>query len=431
MMRSLVPALLLLGAAFPAAAQYGYFPEQPEAVSVEDLARTPGRYHETAVLVRGRLGFGVGTDMRVHVLEDPDNFASEILMAEPFMAGQQLQFLGASELEVEGWFFSTRMLDQYTARAHPILRNYPFDPSWINSMDMRSEGFLAVVSVVPAGTTDDLAEERGKAARAEMEIGDAVKIEPGSVAAVSLHDLLAAPGPYVGHRIEVVGKFRGNNLFGDLSIHDKRTPRDFVIKTADDAIWVTGMRPAGKGFRLDPKRRRDTGEWIRVFGRPWMSDGMVFLRAERLELAGNPEDPDLEPVDIRAAEAEARKEDTRPLRVVFSLPLDGERAIPLDSQFRVQFSNRMDPASFNASVDLLYENDWDANPFPDLEVTYDAANRTMLVIPNAELEPDRDVYLLLYKEIRDEHGQALEAQPDAAEWDGDAVRVLRFRTASS
>ncbi len=430
-MRTFAFIALLFGVAFPAAAQYGYFPEQPEAVSVEDLARTPGRYHEKAVLVRGKLGFGMSFDMRVHVLEDPDSFASEILMAEPYMAAQQLQFLGASELEVEGWFFSTRMLDEYTARAHPILRNYPFDPAWIQSIDRRSEGFLAVVSVVPVGASNDLAEERGKEARAEMEIGDAIQIAPGSVPAVSLHDLLAAPDPFLGRRVEVVGKFRGNNLFGDLSIQDKRTPRDFVIKTADDAIWVTGMRPAGKGFRLDPKRRRDTGEWIRVFGRPWMSDGMVFLRAERLELAEHPENPDLEPLDLRIAEDEAREATAAPLRVVFSLPLDGERAIPLDSQFRVQFSNRMDPASFNASVDLLYENDWDANPFPDLEVTYDAANRTMLVVPNSELEPDRDVFLLLYKEIRDEHGQALEAQPDAAAWDEDAVRVLRFRTASS
>ncbi len=431
MFRRLALLAILLTAALPADAQFGYFPEQPEAVSVNDLTRTPGRYHEKAVMVRGRLGFGFSTNMRIHVLEDPDNVASEILMAEPHMAGQNLQFLGASDLQVEGWFFSTRMLDEFTLRSHPILRNYPFDPSWLNSMDMRTEGFLAVVSVVPMGSTEDLVKEREKEARAEMEIGDALKIEPGSATTVSLDELLFDPDPFMGRRIEVVGKFRGNNLFGDLSIRDKRTPRDFVIKTADDAIWVTGMRPAGKGFRLDPKRRRDTGEWIRVFGRPWTVDGMVYLRAERLELAEEPEDPDLEPEDLRVAEDEAREEEFGPLRVVFSLPLDGERAIPLDSQFRVQFSNRMDPASFNASVDLLYENDWDANPFPDLEVTYDPANRTILIAPNAPLDPDRDIHLLLYKEIRDEHGQALEADSDASEWDDDAVRVLRFRTASS
>ncbi len=428
MLRALVLSLLV---AAPAAAQYGYFPEAPEAVSVDDLARTPGRFHERAVLVRGRLGFGFSNDVRVHVLEDPDRFASEIMMAEPYMAGNQLQFMAASELEVEGWFFSTRMLDEYTLRSHPILRNYPFDPSWLNGMDMRTEGFLAVVSVSTIAETKDIADERAKEARAEMEIGDAVKIEPGSVAAVSLDDLLATPAPYLGHRIEVVGKFRGNNLFGDLSIQDKRTPRDFVIKVADDAIWVTGMRPAGSGFRLDPKRRRDTGEWMRVFGRPWMADGMVYLRAERLELADDPGDPELEPVDLRVAEDKAREEIVEPLRVVFSLPLDGERAIPLDSQFRIQFSNRMDPASFNASVDLLYENDWDANPFPDLEVTYDPASRSMLVTPNAVLEPDRDIHLLLYREIRDEHGQTLPEDGMASDWDEQAVRVLTFRTASS
>ncbi len=428
----LAAAALASPVALPAAGQSRYFPDQPEAVSVADLARLPGRYHETAVLVRGQLGFSFGSDHRVQVLEDPEEPGREILMAEAFISSNRLSFLGGGELEVEGWFFSTRMLDAYTLRMHPILRDYPVDPSWFrDSLDPRTQGFLAVVAVTPIGASEDLASERERETKAAMEAGSAMDIEPGSAVPVGLAELTAAPDRWLSRRVEVVGKFRGNNLFGDLSIRDKRTPRDFVIKTAEDAIWVTGMRPAGEGFRLDPKRRRDTGKWLRVYGRPWRREAMVYLRAERIELAEAPDDDSLEPVDIRVAEREAREKEYGPLRIVFSLPLDGEREIPLDSSFRVQFSNRMAAGSFHAAVDLLYPDAPHANPFPDLEVTYDDGSRTLVVLPHAALDPGRELHLVLYREIADEHGQHLDRQPAAAVWGEDAVAVLSFRSASS
>ena len=414
----------------PADAQYGYFPDQPEAVEVADLSRRPSFFHEKAVLTRGKLGFSFGMNQRVMLLQDPESI-EEILMAQPYMSSNDLAFMGAGEVEVEGWFFATRMVDEFTLRSHPILRNYPYDPSWSDSMDMRTEGFLAIVAVTPIRATEDLSSKREREAKAEMEIGDAIKIEAGSAAAIGIGELVDDPDPWMSHRVEVIGKFRGNNLFGDLSIKDKKTPRDFVIKTAEDAIWVTGMRPAGNGFRFDPKRRRDTGKWLRVFGRPWTSDGMVYLRAERIELADSPADESLEPVDIRVAEKEAREAEVSSPRVVFSLPLDGEREIALDSEFRVQFSNRMAADSFHAAVDLLYADEpYEENPFPDLELTYDDGSRSLLVVPNASLDPGREVHLILYREIEDEQGQHLEPHPLADEWDENAVWVLSFRTAS-
>ena len=289
-MRSPVPAVFRLSSlavltlaavglfAAPALAQYGYFPDQPEAVEVADLSRRPSFFHEKAVLTRGKLGFSFGMNQRVMLLQDPESI-EEILMAQPYMSSNDLVFMGAGEVEVEGWFFATRMVDEFTLRSHPILRNYPYDPSWSDSMDMRTEGFLAIVAVTPIRATEDLSSKREREAKAEMEIGDAIKIEAGSAAAIGIGELVDDPDPLMSRRVEIIGKFRGNNLFGDLSIKDKKTPRDFVIKTAEDAIWVTGMRPAGNGFRFDPKRRRDTGKWLRVFGRPWTSDGMVYLRA--------------------------------------------------------------------------------------------------------------------------------------------------------
>jgi hypothetical protein len=94
-------------------------------------------------------------------------------------------------------------------------------------------------------------------------------IDSSTLAALDLRELVKDPTPHLGKQVVVLGKFRGSNLYGDLSIRDKRTPRDFVIKVADAAIWVTGRRPRGKGFRLDPAKRRDTGEWLRVVGEPF------------------------------------------------------------------------------------------------------------------------------------------------------------------
>ena len=44
------------------------------------------------------------------------------------------------------------------------------------------------------------------------------------------------------------------------------------------------------------------------------------------------------------------------------------------------------------------------NPFPELEVTYDDGSRSLLVIPNGSLDPEREIHLILYREIEDEHG---------------------------
>ena len=135
-------------------------------------------------------------------------------------------------------------------------------------------------------------------------------VQVGDVLQVDIRNLVADPSRYNGQQIAVLGKFRGNNLYGDLSIRDKRTPRDFVIKAADAAIWVTGRRPRGDGFRLDPKKRRDTGKWLTVIGQPWYHEdsGIYYLRAEKIEIAEKPDRKELEPVkvvDPRGGEAGA------------------------------------------------------------------------------------------------------------------------------
>ncbi|MEE9179634.1 MAG: Ig-like domain-containing protein, partial [Vicinamibacteria bacterium] len=244
---------------------------------------------------------------------------------------------------------------------------------------------------------------------------------------VDLRELMSNPAPYYDRLISVVGKFRGDNVYNDLPMRTKKTPRDFIIKVADVALWVTGKRPRGKGFELNPERRRDTGKWLKVSGIPWTDEGVVYLKAKKIEMVPKPEDPDLEPRKIEDELAELEAQEPPP-EVVFSMPLAGEKSVPLNSEFRIQFSKDMDNASFDRNVDLIYSDDGpDEHSFPDMQISYDRPSRSLVVIPGKVLEPGKEIRLILYRGITDNEGRPLVPDPDASEVPEAAV-ILSFFT---
>jgi hypothetical protein len=116
--------------------------------------------------------------------------------------------------------------------------------------------------------------------------------------------------------------------------------------------------------------------------------------------------------------------------VTFTLPLSGERDIPVTSEFQVQFSKDMKEESFHRNVDLLYaDDDGIGNPFPDLEVSYDGPSRTLTVRPGKELQPGKEIRLILYDAISDKEGQKLSAEEESAEAEPGAAMILTFTTA--
>ena len=70
----------------------------------------------------------------------------------------------------------------------------------------------------------------------------------------TLRRVAIAPEHYADRAITIVGRFRGANLFGDLPQAPGKSRWDFVLQSADGAVWVTGLRPRGKGFDLDRTR---------------------------------------------------------------------------------------------------------------------------------------------------------------------------------
>jgi hypothetical protein len=60
------------------------------------------------------------------------------------------------------------------------------------------------------------------------------------------------------------------------------------LKGSDRAVWVTGKRPQGKGWALDPALVSDTRRWLEVEGRAEIVGQIVYIRASRVKLAAPP-----------------------------------------------------------------------------------------------------------------------------------------------
>ena len=63
-----------------------------------------------------------------------------------------------------------------------------------------------------------------------------------------------------------------------------------MLLTSEGPVWVTGRRPAGKGFQLDPAYRADTARWLEVSGKVQVAGEVSYLKAGKVALIARPED---------------------------------------------------------------------------------------------------------------------------------------------
>jgi hypothetical protein len=387
--REAILVALLLALASPRAAsgqsygteryemQYGV----PVDVSVDDLIQMPESYLERAVHTRGNLEFLGRESWALR-----GGFGGRILIipvreVAAYFEDEARRWMGR-EVEITGVVQS--MQDPDLGAGTTVVRFWEF--------------------VGPP-------EEKKEAPRASPEL--------------RLEELVTKPGRFDGKTVRVVGKFRGDNLYGDLPSRSRRRSSDWVIKDDIFAVWVTGKKPKGSGFSLDPKMRRDTGRWLVVVGRVSTVKGVVYLQATDVELGAPP-----------TATAEAKPPPPpppvpkQPPVIVFSLPLDGEREIPQDSLIRVQFSKDMQEASFRGRVLLRYagrrrpgDREFDA-----VRLMYDIGRKALTVDPGDVLRAGRTLELLLLPGITDLDGLPLETRPGIDP--GGAVDRLRFEVAA-
>lgn len=353
----------------------------PTEVSLHDLVQNPTSYERRAVRTRGRLEW----DGRVFRIGD-SFLNSAIVEAMP---------------EITGWEMEGRR--------------------WVGQE-------VQVTGVVHALGAGDLAET----ARVLIQFWEILGPEPADQAKpedlplTSLESLVGRPGARDGRRVRVVGKFRGQNLFGDLPVRSRRERRDWVIKDDLFAVWVTGRKPRGSGFELDGALKRDTERWLEVVGRVETVKGVTYIRAERVSLAAAPR-PDAQ------AQAPAPPSPRPPVPpvVVFSLPLEGVEEVSPTGKLVVQFSADMDEARFERRVTLRYAGPPRPGdrPFDALKLGYDGGRRALTVDPGDVLAPGRTLELLLLSGITSTAGLELEARPPrpgSPAVPPGAVEVLRF-----
>jgi hypothetical protein len=391
-LRRVVLALpLLAGLAAPAAAQvsdyemrYGQIVE----VSVDNLLSMPESYVDKAVRTRGQLEMEPSTSRLSYALRG--TFGGRLYLYPTAEAGPDWeqnarQWLG-KEVEVTG---AVGMGTNQTTGQRMV-----YLLVW---------GFL--------GPPD---EKRARESSAE----------------VTLEDLVTKPGRHDGKTVTVKGQFRGQNLFGDLPSASRQRSSDWVLKDDLFAVWVTGKKAKGEGWNLDPELKRDTGKWLQVTGRVRVEGGVVTIQATDVLLSKPRSRGEPAPAQAQAPPPPSPRPKRTPV-VVFSLPLDGERDVPPDSVFQVQFSNDMDEQSFKDRVVFRYagrpqpgDNALDAK-----RVSYDLGHKTLQVDPGDLLRPGRVVELLLLPGIVDVDGQPLETRPGKNP--GAATDILRFQVAAA
>lgn len=211
------------------------------------------------------------------------------------------------------------------------------------------------------------------------------------------------PDTYVGREVKVIGRFRGRNLYGDLPAALAKSKWDFVLQSADGALWVSGVRPRGKGFDLDPSKRVDTGRWLEVSGVVRREGVMTYIEGKSIGLATAPEDA---PVAVTLPPRPPQP----PPTVIFSAPIQDDVEVDRAAPVRIQFSRDMNPKSIRDRVRVSYVVPTGAKtpppPVPPFTATYNDAVHAIEIKFDAPLERFQQVKVELLEGMT-----ALDGQP--------------------
>lgn len=337
--------------------------------TVAALRTYPGFYHTQRVLVRGEI-------------IDPETRPT-------LMAGESTIRLILRDRVASAGTFDVRgeMLD--------VGRLEPNDPR-LSGLDLRLFGIDAT----------DRWPRQG-----EVLLLRVSSIEPAEPPpAPSIRAIALDPVRYSDQRVTVSGQFRGRNLYGDLpqapaAAADKQNKGEFVLRSADAAVWVLGKRPRGRGFQFDPESRLDTRRWLEVTGTVRHAQGLVWLEADDLREV----EPEKEQVTTEAAPPPA----PIPPEVVFSVPTQDETDVSQDVHVRIQFSRDLEPATLKGHVRVSYLGQQSAErgeaqpPSVTATIRYDAGARVMDIGFTEPLERFRTVKVELLDGITGTDGAPL------------------------
>ncbi len=324
--------------------------------TVDALRRFPGYYHLQNVLVRGEF---LETGARIQFRSDERDI--DVSLADGVRTT-------AGGVDVRGQLIDVGRLEQ----GDPRLAAYApaRDPErWPRPGE---ELFLSVTGVGPVSANNS----------------------------ASVRNLALEPWKHEGQTVTVVGQFRGRNLFGDLPAAPAKSRYDFVLRSGDGVVWVTGLRPRGRGFDLNVDARADTSQWLEVTGVVRRERSLVAIEATRIVAS--------------AARAEATAEEPAappappsPVEVVFSSPTPDETDVPSNSVVRVQFSRGLNPATIPSGFTVAYVG---GDGMPILfQTSYDIATRAVEIRFAQPLTAFRTVKVELRDELKGFDGASVTA----------------------
>jgi Bacterial Ig-like domain len=339
-------------------------PAPPTATTIEALLAFPTFFHLKQVIVRGELKARGDT----YVLVPAEGEAGPYVIPRSGRATE-------GPAEVRGQFWD-------------VGRMTPDDP--------RFSGF----DIKPL--VDALHGGRWPGSGQMLVIGSASVAAPESFPAPTIRALALDPGRYDGERVTVVGQFGGRNLYGDLPKAPGISRWDFVLRSAGSAVWITNLRPRGRGFDLDPMAKVDTGRWLEVSGVVRHRGGLVWIEAAVIAKA--------EPAEQAAGTARPVIPPGPPPEVRFSLPSEGETDVSPATTVRLQTTRDLDEATLGGHVRVSYvEPPSAAAPAVAIQhtETWDAGNRVLTIKFAAPLERFRTVKVELLEGIKGTDRQPL------------------------
>jgi len=344
-------------------------PAVRRTANVAALEAFPGYYHLRPIVVVGHLALQDNGQLR---LEDDDARTVRVIQKGPASDGP-------SEVRGEYWDVGRLSPEDPRLAAYDLRATFQIDPegAWPRSGQVTAIIASGVAPASPPSTP--------------------------SIRAIVLY-----PTRYRDQRVTVKGQFSGRNLFGDLPDAPGNSRYDFVVRTADAAIWVSHIRPRGHDFDLALDARNDTGRWVEVTGTVRQGRGLQWLDATdgQLALTKPPADP---PADAEAVPGPVGP----PPEVLFSLPAQGETDVPTGTRVRIQFSRDIAAATLKDRVQVKYVQEEAADrgllatPISTLTSDYQPAGRVLEIRFSTPLEAFRTVQVELLEGIQGTDDQPL------------------------
>jgi hypothetical protein len=222
--------------------------------------------------------------------------------------------------------------------------------------------------------------------------------------APTLRALALEPWRFEGQKVTLVGQFRGRNLFGDLPEAPAQNRFQFVLRSADAAVWVMGVASKGRNFNFDPAKRIDTGRWVKVQGTVHTSKGLTWLEGTSIELATPPAETTEVAIDLPPPP---------PVEIIFTAPAEGEADVRSTERIRLQLSRDLDPATLKDRIRITYspadsKERGEAQP-PSIAFTtnYTKENRALEIRPTEPFERFRLVRMEILEGVKGTDGGAM------------------------